>query len=201
MHPLPGIAPSFQLNTAITPPVGVEAYGAYALGAWLSGPGGRARDFARRSAIGSLLVGMLGQVAYHLLTADHATRAPWPVVVLVACLPVVTLGFGAALAHLLWAAENEAAPMAQTEDKPADLTELTAAGRPPVTVYLSATFAAAKATEAVRFSQACSSKWLSHPDDHAILRDIPGISGAEMGRKLGVSTRQGQRILATTQEA
>jgi hypothetical protein len=44
---------------------------------------------------------MLGQVVYHLLAAAHAARAPWPVVVLVACLPVVTLGFGAGLTHLL----------------------------------------------------------------------------------------------------
>ena len=57
--------------------------------------------FARRSAIGALALGMLGQVVYHLLAAAHAARAPWPVVVLVSCLPVVTLGFGAALTHLL----------------------------------------------------------------------------------------------------
>ena len=44
---------------------------------------------------------MLGQVVYHLLAAAGAARAPWPVVVLVSCLPVVTLGFGAALTHLL----------------------------------------------------------------------------------------------------
>ena len=44
---------------------------------------------------------MLGQVVYHLLSAAHAVRAPWPVVVLVSCLPVVTLGFGGALAHML----------------------------------------------------------------------------------------------------
>jgi hypothetical protein len=102
VHPLPGIADEFQLNTAITLPVGVEAYGAYALRAWLT-PGASevARKFARWSAIGSLALGMLGQVVYHLLSAAHATRAPWPVVVLVSCLPVVTLGFGAALTHLL----------------------------------------------------------------------------------------------------
>jgi hypothetical protein len=44
---------------------------------------------------------MLGQAAYHVLAAAHATRAPWPVVVLVSCLPVATLGVGAALGHLL----------------------------------------------------------------------------------------------------
>ena len=101
VQPFPGIV-SWHLDTAITLPVGVEAYGAYALGAWLTpGTPERARTFARRSAIGALVLGMLGQVVYHLLNAAHATRAPWPVVVLVSCLPVVTLGFGAALTHLL----------------------------------------------------------------------------------------------------
>jgi hypothetical protein len=99
---LPGIA-RFTINTAITLPVGVEAYGAYALGAWLAPVSipARARRFARRSAIGALLLGMLGQVAYHLLAAAGRTRAPWPVVVLVSCIPVVVLGFGAALTHLM----------------------------------------------------------------------------------------------------
>jgi hypothetical protein len=105
IHPLPGIADGFHLNTAITLPVGVEAYGAYALGAWLTpGTPDRARTFARGSAIGALALGMAGQVVYHLLAAAHATRAPWPVVMLVSCIPVVTLGFGAALTHLLRAA-------------------------------------------------------------------------------------------------
>jgi len=103
IHPLPGILPGLQIDTAITLPVGVEAYGAYALGAWLA-PGGvpaAARTFAGRSAVGALALGMAGQVIYHLLAASGAERAPWPVVVLVSCLPVVTLGFGAALTHLL----------------------------------------------------------------------------------------------------
>jgi hypothetical protein len=101
VQPLPGIV-SWHLDTAITLPVGVEAYGTYALAAWLTpGVPDRARTFARRSAIGALALGMLGQVVYHLLAAAHATRAPWPVVVLVSCMPVVTLGFGAALTHLL----------------------------------------------------------------------------------------------------
>jgi hypothetical protein len=102
VHPLPGIWPGLRLDTAITLPVGVEAYGAYALGAWLGLAADHpARAFARRSAVGSLVLGMLGQVAYHVLAAAHAHRAPWPVVVLVSCLPVVTLGFGAGLTHLL----------------------------------------------------------------------------------------------------
>ena len=107
VHPLPGIVDSFTINTAVTLPVGVEAYGAYALGAWLTpGTSDIARKFARWSATGNLALGMLGQVIYHVLSAGHATRAPWPVVVLVSCLPVVTLGFGTALTHLLRAADD-----------------------------------------------------------------------------------------------
>jgi hypothetical protein len=118
VQPLPGIV-AWHLDTAITLPVGVEAYGAYALGAWLlPGTPERARRFARRSAIGALTLGALGQVVYHLLAAAHAARAPWPVVVLVACLPVVTLGFGAALTHLL-RSEPEAAVPAEVPAVPA----------------------------------------------------------------------------------
>lgn len=126
VHPLPGIASGFELNTAITLPVGVEAYGAYALGAWLTLAAGHpARIFAKRSAIGSLLLGMVGQVAYHLLAAAHEIRAPWPVTVIVACMPVVTLGFGAALTHLLRAEPAVASmpdPTTELATLAADLT-------------------------------------------------------------------------------
>lgn len=102
IHPLPGILPGFQLNTAITLPVGVEAYAAYALGAWMSPASpARARTFARRSAIGALIYGMAGQIIFHLLAAAHATAAPWPVVVVVSCMPVAVLGLAAGLTHLL----------------------------------------------------------------------------------------------------
>lgn len=36
VRPLPGLWDSLQVNTAITLPIGVEAYGAFALGTWLS---------------------------------------------------------------------------------------------------------------------------------------------------------------------
>src|SRR5215469_13856508 len=82
VQPFPGIV-AWHLNTAITLPVGVEAYGAYALGVWMR-PGAipqAARTFARNSAIGALVLGMGGQVIFHLLAARHATKAPWEVVV------------------------------------------------------------------------------------------------------------------------
>jgi len=102
VRPLPGIWPSLELNTAITLPIGVEAYAAYALKAWLTpGVPDRARRFARASAIGALVLGALGQVAYHLMVAAEVRTAPWQIITLVSCLPVAVLGMGAALVHLL----------------------------------------------------------------------------------------------------
>jgi hypothetical protein len=101
VHPLPGIANGFTINSAITLPIGVETYAAYALRVWLSGAGPvRAQRFAKRSAIAAFVLGGLGQIAYHLMSAAHLTVAPWPITTVVSCLPVVVLGFGAALAHL-----------------------------------------------------------------------------------------------------
>lgn len=106
VSPLPGLWPSLRLDTTITLPVGVEAYAAYALRAWL-GSGHhvspRTRRFAKWSAICSFALGMGGQVAYHLLAQAGVARAPWPITTLVSCLPVLVLGMGTALAHMLHA--------------------------------------------------------------------------------------------------
>lgn len=99
---LPGIWDALSVNSAITLPIGMETYAAYALHVWLSrrvGP--RARGFAKWSAIGSLTLGGAGQVAYHLMSAARIGHAPWQITALVACLPVAVLGMGAALAHLV----------------------------------------------------------------------------------------------------
>ena len=104
VSPLPGIWPSLHLDTTITLPVGVEAYAAYALRAWLArdhAVSGRTRRFAKWSAICSFALGMAGQVAYHLLAQAGTARAPWPVTTIVSCLPVLVLAMGTALAHML----------------------------------------------------------------------------------------------------
>jgi hypothetical protein len=80
VSPLPGIWPSLHLDTASTLPVGVEAYAAYALRAWLAREnwiGARTRRFAKWSAICSFALGMAGQVAYHLMAQAGMARAPW----------------------------------------------------------------------------------------------------------------------------
>jgi hypothetical protein len=114
---LPGIWPSLQLDTAVTLPVGVECYAAYALRAWLATDhaiSDRTRRFARRSAIFSFALGMAGQVAFHLMDQDQVTRAPWAITTLVSCLPVLVLGMGTALAHML-REDAAAADGAQTD--------------------------------------------------------------------------------------
>ena len=115
---LPGIWSSVHLDTAVTLPVGVECYAAYALRAWLAT--GHAisdwtRRFARRSAVLSFALGMAGQVAFHLMDQDQITRAPWAVTTLVSCLPVLVLGMGTVLAHMLREDATAAADRAQTD--------------------------------------------------------------------------------------
>jgi hypothetical protein len=102
VHPLPGILDDFSINTAITLPVGLETYAAYALRVWLSGAvPPRARKFARWSAVVSLLLGFAGQASYHLMIAAGMQHAPWPITLAVSGVPVAVLGAGAALWHMV----------------------------------------------------------------------------------------------------
>lgn len=207
VRPLPGIAPGVQLDTAITLPVGVEAYGAYALAAWISLTAEHpARTFARRSAIGSLLLGALGQVSFHLLSVAHAARAPWPVTVLVACMPVVTLGFGTGLTHLLRGreadSEDAALPVtvpdleAATPKEPATEPDLcpATAGTRPATATRTASAATVKATAAATAKAARPGQ--REREAATIVANNPSITGKELGRALGLSERTGRRILA-----
>ena len=138
VHPLPGIWDSLHLDTAVTLPVGVEAYAAYALRAWLTTSPSispRTRRYARWSAIASLMLGMAGQVTYHLLAQAHAAHAPWAITTAVSCLPVLVLGMGAALAHLLRADTHQPGPHQQglspiLREGRHDSTHAPAAGQP-----------------------------------------------------------------------
>jgi hypothetical protein len=103
IQPLPGVWDDLRINTAVVLPISVEAYAAYALRCWLTArtitP--RARTFARRSAITSLVIGAAAQIAFHLMTAAGLHHAPWPVTVGVATIPVIVLGLATALANLI----------------------------------------------------------------------------------------------------
>ena len=193
VQPFPGIVP-WHLDTAITLPVGVEAYGAYALGTWLTpGTPARARTFARRSAIGALALGICGQVAFHLLSG--APRAPWLVVVFVSCLPVVTLGFGAALYHLKHAPEPVAQPAA--EPAPAPVPAAPEPAEPPAAPAKKRP-AAPRSKPARQPARQPAARVPRDVDAQAealaILEGEPGIKGAELGRRVGRSERWGQDL-------
>lgn len=99
---LPGIGNGFVVDTAITLPVGVEAYAAYAFYVALH-PGAprRARRFAGWSALLAVVLGMGGQTAYHLMSAAGMHLAPWQITTVVSCLPVGLFGAVAALVHMV----------------------------------------------------------------------------------------------------
>jgi hypothetical protein len=186
IHPLPGIADGFTINTAITLPVGVEAYGAYAMGAWLhplTPP--NVRKFARNSALGSLALGMVGQVIYHLLSAAHATTAPWPVVMLVSCLPVLTLGFGGALTHLLRAGHAAALVVVDVPDTaPATVPDIT----PDMTA--NSTPAPNRTAPRARRGPSTATRVAALKDRH------PDMSVADIAARLKVSDRTVRRYLS-----
>lgn len=105
VHPFPGMPwglDHVQINSAITLPIGVETYAAYAMRVWLSpAVSARTRRFAKWSVVGAFLIGGAGQIAYHLMTAMGITRAPWEIVTGVALLPLIVAFLGVGLAHLV----------------------------------------------------------------------------------------------------
>lgn len=185
VHLFPGVnifgLSHFILNTAITLPIGVESYGAYAMGAWLHPrTPKKAQTFARRSALGSLVLGTFGQVAYHLMAAAHIAKAPWWITMCVSALPVITLGFGAALTHLLREQNTD-------EDADIDADDETPGVRPPMAV------AWPEAGEEVEPRSRRTNRQLQRAIRK--YKREPSITGAAMGEYLGVSPRHGQRIL------
>lgn len=99
---LPGFGSGLVIDTAITLPVGVEAYAAYAFYVWLH-PGSprRARVFAAVSSVLATVLGMGGQTAFHLMAAAGMKAAPWQITTVVSCLPVAVFGLAATLIHLV----------------------------------------------------------------------------------------------------
>jgi hypothetical protein len=215
---LPGFGHGLTFNTAITLPVGVEAYGSYALGAWLSaGTPERARRFARASAIGSLGLGMLGQVAYHLLAAAHDAKAPGLIIVLVACLPVVTLGFAAALTHLLRAGAEAAisspSGLATTAphlaaSTPGDLASTSPSPEPEVAIASPRDLATTSPPEHASTSPAPRQKRGTSPsaerarkaaEARRLMAADPALTLGQVAAKSGVSERTASRIRSESQ--
>lgn len=156
VQPFPGIPylDHITLNTAITLPIGVETYAAYALRVWLAGAANdRARRFARWSAIAALTLGFLGQVAYHLMAAYGITKAHWAITTLVSGLPVAVLGMGVALAHL----QNAEGPQEPAEESGSEVVvETTASDLAAATLTSVTALAAHRAAPAEERAQLVS---------------------------------------------
>lgn len=197
----PGIS-TFTLNTAITLPIGMETYAAFALGVWLSGRvPARAQTFAKKSVIWSLAVGAGGQVVYHLLAAAHAGRAPWSITMLVACLPVAVLGMGAALAHLIRSGEDM--PEQPTEDVPVQAPQVPGAPEQADPYWNPFPELAATSLADVPVSPAPSGtkRWASRElvrAAEALALSEPNLNQTQIASRLGVSDsrlRQARRAV------
>lgn len=93
-----------EIDTSVTLPIGIEAFGALSLAVWLASRKvqGILRTYSAICAFGSLTLGALGQVAYHVLKVNGTTpeNVPDLLVGFVAVLPVIVFGACAGLIHL-----------------------------------------------------------------------------------------------------
>ena len=206
IRPLPGIADGFTINTAITLPVGVEAYGAYALAVWLGAKriAARTRRWARLSAAGALALGCLGQIAFHLLSAARVAQAPWPVVTIVSCLPVVSLALAAALAHMVIAdIHGDAEPDIRPDIEPgpevdnpvAVQVDIEAPSRPDISMDIEADKPAPVVVDKPKPAARTSKRTPTAAEKvAAVLRRDPGLSNVEVAKKAGVSAKTVQRV-------
>jgi hypothetical protein len=112
---------------------------------------------------------MAGQVIYHLLAAAHARAAPWPVVVVVSCMPVAVLGLAAVLTHLLRAPERGTArpgfagvPPDSVEAAKASMRATVAAGNPLSVNQLAGRFSLTRGT-AMKLHRAVLAESNGHP--------------------------------------
>ncbi len=89
------------VNTAVTLPIGLETYAAYALHAYTQARSPELKRFAGRSAIVALVLGGSGQLAYHVMESLGVSVAPWWITAIVATIPVAVLGAGTRLSSLI----------------------------------------------------------------------------------------------------
>jgi len=111
----------------------IDAYALTAIRIWPAGPAtaSAARRFAKRNAIGAILLSLAGNAIWHLIAAG-LLAVTWPVVVAVGGVPPVILGTVTHLAVLRRQVEQPPAGPPSTKDvlrtPPASATK--AAGRP-----------------------------------------------------------------------
>ncbi len=195
----------WSFSTGFSLAVGMEAYWGYALFVWLAAaPGPRSRKFAMGSAIGAFTLSLLGQVAYHVMLAEHVAVTPILVVIFVAALPVTLLALVALLIHLMHtdrrdaelAAELAAKETAEAEREAAEMSELAAlraelneAREASRAVQADLATARAEAAEATARAEALARKLAAIPKPGA----ARGSSRKPAGKPTGSATGSGTR--------
>lgn len=194
---LPGIGRGWTINSAITLPIGMETYAAYAMGAWLTGRPlpDKARKFAKVSSLVALGIGSLGQILYHLMIAAGWTRAPWPVTILVSCVPVMVLGLGAGLAHLV---RSGSEPGTHDEDQ-ADAVDVVAQLETELRNAVAAPEVATPVSPAPAGPRRTAEQIVELDD--FIAREHPGLNAVERARLVGASDRHVRECRRKVREA
>jgi hypothetical protein len=187
-------------------------------------PGPRSREFAQWSAAGAFILSLLGQVAFHVMRAKHVTIPPPVVIVFVACLPVALLAFAVVLTHLMHADERAAAGAAEEATLQAALegeraarlqaeaerdtaraaaadtaARLEAAAGATGERHQSGTAArrasgTASAPNRTKGPEAQAAEVVTRAEAQLILVAEPGISGSELGRRLGTTPGYGRTL-------
>ena len=192
---LPGIWDGLVVDLSITLPVSVEAYAALALGIWLGRIGSpSAQRFARISALMAMVLGGLGQVSYHLLTAAGATAAPTPVVILVSILPVLTLTAAAALLHLLPEQEKPAVEMEATQEVEEEQPSAPEIIEPEHSVEVVEVHRPEPAPQPLRPVSTATSGGTKREEVEAILRADPTTPASQIATRVGCSARYARDI-------
>jgi hypothetical protein len=221
VKPLPGIWDDFQINTAITLPIGVEAYAIYALSIATSDPKrmpARVRTYAWVSAAAALVLGMAGQIAYHLMSADGVKVAPAWVTAVVSSLPVLVLGAASLLWHFAGAVERGTVTKAyrwpwEKDDKPAPRPGTPPAGaqnapagtqEPPAPQKPAQRRAAPRPDDAVSSARGAKAEILAHLlEEGRAARDAgePWTPDAgALSREIGKSLRSAQVYIQTVKD-
>ena len=178
-------------------PMIIDVLAAVSTRAWLSGPG-TVRPLARRTAVLSIFVSVLGNAAAHLIAAG-LVRPGIALVITVAMTPPLALGVVAHLAASLPAAAPQTAPETVLEVSPAsgvaDVIEPAQTAAAPDIATGPTTDAEADSRPDTRRTPHRTAT--ATATRVAMLRDKhPDASAAELARRLGVSDRTVRRHLA-----
>jgi hypothetical protein len=170
----------------------VDTLAAVSTRAWLSGPtADEAKQFAKRAALASITVSMLGNTLYHLILSG-ALRPSVALVIGVAMIPPLGLAAAAHLVAVLRSAEPATAPQTDTAPTVAPMpSDAVPADAASVLIVADSTPDTGPDTKRTPHRTDTAAKVAKLAAKH------PDMKPAAMAVKLGVSDRTVRRHLAT----